>query len=162
RSRRPSVPRGGESTRVERPCYKNPMSRRCGLVLVLAAMNAAAAPAPPPAAVPLPIAELSADLDGDGKPERLHLERDGILRVDGERRLFPERWDFQSARFRAVDVDPPLGAIVPALASAPPGLLPKPLGLFHFVAASTEPGAAAERRADLLGAPIELEDGDPA
>ncbi|MGZ3443699.1 MAG: hypothetical protein ACXVDD_29455, partial [Polyangia bacterium] len=45
--------------------------------VVLLPLLVAAQPAPPP-----PLAEARGDLDGDGRPDRVHLERDGVLIVD--------------------------------------------------------------------------------
>ena len=61
------------------------MLRRTAVVaLVLAAAGAPARGlwAAEPAAPPPPLAEARGDLDGDGRPERVHLERDGALVVD--------------------------------------------------------------------------------
>ncbi len=109
---------------------------------------------------------------GDGERRvRLRVDENGVVRFqtsptitrcDGDDMLFPERWDFASKRFRPVDLDSPPGLPLKPASSAPGGLAAEPLGLFHFVAASTEPSAAAERRADLLAAPSELEDGNPS
>ena len=52
------------------------MLRRYVPVLLLPLL-AAAEPAPPP-----PLAEARGDLDGDGRPDRAHLERDGVLVID--------------------------------------------------------------------------------
>jgi hypothetical protein len=52
------------------------MLRRYAPVLLLPLL-AAAQPAPPP-----PLAEARGDLDGDGRPDRVHLERDGMLIID--------------------------------------------------------------------------------
>jgi HEAT repeat protein len=107
---------------------------------------------------------------GDGeRAQRLRVDEAGIVRYqtspgvarcDGEEQLFPERWDFGSGRFRAVTVDPPLGRRLKTAATAPAGLEGPPLGLFRFVAASTD--SSGDRRADRLAAPRELEDGAPA
>ena len=51
------------------------MLRRTAVALL--PLLVAAQPAPPP-----PVAEARGDLDGDGRPERVHLERDGSLVVD--------------------------------------------------------------------------------
>lgn len=58
-------------------CYNTPMLRRIAVVALLPLVLAAAPAAPPP------VAEARGDLDGDGRPERAHLERDGALVVDG-------------------------------------------------------------------------------
>ncbi|MCA1663983.1 MAG: hypothetical protein LC659_06915, partial [Myxococcales bacterium] len=46
----------------------------------------------------------------------------GFARCDGDDQLFPERWDFASARFRAVTDAPPAGARLRATATTPSGL----------------------------------------
>lgn len=107
---------------------------------------------------------------GDGeRSERLRVDDAGIVRwqttpgfsrCDGEDMLFPERWDFKSGRFRPVLTDAPAGKPLHATPSPPEGLGGAPLGLFRFVAASTD--ASGDRRADRLAAPHELEDGAPA
>ncbi len=106
--------------------------------------------------------------DGD-RLERLRVDEAGIVRYqtspgfvrcDGEDELFPERWDFAGARFRPVTVEPPLGKPLRSSTTAPDGVKGPPLGLFRFVAASTDD--TGERRADRLAAPHELEDGAPA
>jgi HEAT repeat protein len=106
---------------------------------------------------------------GDGERSvKLKVGDDGIVRYqtsptmvrcDGEDMLFPERWDFAAQKFRPVDVDVPEGQKLRAVAQKPDTVPDAPLGLFHFVAASTDPSAEVERRADLLAAPHELEDG---
>jgi hypothetical protein len=107
---------------------------------------------------------------GDGeRAERLRVDENGVVRYqtaagmsrcDGNDLLFPERWDFGSGRFRPVMVDPPSGKRLRTSASPPGDLPPAPLGLFQFVAESTDP--SAERHADRLAAPHELDDGRPA
>jgi HEAT repeat protein len=110
---------------------------------------------------------------GDGeRADRLRVDENGVVRYqtsptvqrcDGEDMLFPERWDFAGHRFRPVEAEAPSGPRIAAV-EAEPGHLPEslrglrstPLGMFHFTAASTSPDA--ERRADRLGAPRELED----
>ncbi|HEY2745479.1 MAG TPA: hypothetical protein VGL86_12675 [Polyangia bacterium] len=83
----------------------------------------------------------------------------GFSRCDGDDLLFPERWDFAGKRFRGVTDEAPVGTRLHATATAPSGLAGPPLGLFRFTAASTD--ATGEARADRLGAPRELEDGNP-
>jgi HEAT repeat protein len=104
---------------------------------------------------------------GDGERNlRLRVDEAGVVRYqtaptvtrcDGVDMLFPERWDFSSGRFRPVESEVPEGKLLTISKKAPPDLLMQPLGLFHFTAASTSPDA--ERHADRLGAPRELEDG---
>jgi hypothetical protein len=108
---------------------------------------------------------------GDGeRSERLRVDGRGVVRwqtsptmvrCDGDDVLFPEHWDFQLRRFVAVEGAVPEGAPLTATPSAPSGLPAAPLGAFRFVAASTDAAAAAERRADRLAAPRELDDGSP-
>jgi HEAT repeat protein len=106
--------------------------------------------------------------DGE-RSERLRVDEGGVVRwqtapgfsrCDGNDLLFAERWDFAGRRFRAVVVDVPPGKMARTSASPPPETPARPLGLFRFVAASTD--ATGERRADMLGAPRELEDDAPA
>lgn len=107
---------------------------------------------------------------GDGeRSELLRVDADGIVRYqttpgfercDGDKQLFPERWDFAGGRFRPVSDEPPAGRRLRAGTDTPMGLGAPPLRLFRFVAASTD--ASGVRRADQLAAPRELEDGAPA
>jgi HEAT repeat protein len=80
-----------------------------------------------------------------------------IVRCDGERRLFVEVFDFAARRFRPVVLEPPAGRLLPS-----PTTITRhrsaPIGLFRFDSASTAPGAG--RKADRIGAPLELEDGN--
>ena len=107
---------------------------------------------------------------GDGERlEKLRVDADGVVRYqttpgfyrcDGDEQLFPERWDFASARFRPVTDDPPTGTRLSAGVDTPMGMGAPPLGLFNFDAASTD--ASGLRRADQLAPPRELEDGAPS
>lgn len=107
---------------------------------------------------------------GDGeRSERLRVDGAGVVRwqtspgfsrCDGNDLLFPERWDFAQRRFRPVLVDVPTGRPLAASRRPPAGLDTAPLGLFRFEAESTDGGS--ERRADRLGAPRELDDGQAA
>ncbi|HEY7956262.1 MAG TPA: HEAT repeat domain-containing protein [Polyangia bacterium] len=106
---------------------------------------------------------------GDGERSiELQLEPGGMTRwqtsptlsrCDGEDRLFFERWDWASQKFQPAELAPPDGTPLPVTTTPPPGLAHRPLGIFHFIAESTDPSAAGERRADFLAAPHELEDG---
>jgi HEAT repeat protein len=108
---------------------------------------------------------------GDGERQvRLALGEAGLVRYqtaqqmhrcDGSDMLFPERWDFSQSRFRPVELEVPDGTRLAASAQPPAGLPKRPLGLFHFRAASTDAQSAAERRADLIAEPRELDDGKP-
>jgi len=71
--------------------------------------------------------------------------------------LFPERWDLPAIAFVLSKAKRPTANRWRRAAPRPRDLLPQPLGIFHFSAASTSPDAG--RRADRLGAPRELEDG---
>jgi HEAT repeat protein len=96
--------------------------------------------------------------DGIGRHQRAPT----VARCDGEARLYPERWDAAAQRF--VPVVPPLPSVAAtelAPSTTPPaGLAPWPRGAFHVAAASTDASAEGARRADLVGAPTELEDRD--
>lgn len=114
-------------------------------------------------------ADLTGPLGDGERARRLRVDGDGVVqyqtargfeRCDGDALLFPERWDFGAGRFRAVIDEPPTGKRLKSGVDTPMGLGAPPLGLFHFVAASTD--ASGLRRADQLGAPRELEDGAPA
>src|SRR6185295_6053236 len=59
-----------------RQCYNTAMVRRYALLAALPLLVAAQA------APPAPWAETRGDLDGDGKPERARLDRDGVLVVE--------------------------------------------------------------------------------
>ena len=85
-----------------------------------------------------------------------------VTRCDGQPvRLFPRAWDFASARFRPIVSTPPAMAPTKLIAVRDDPSLPagRPLGGFHFVAASTTSSAGADARG--LGAPTALDDGDP-
>jgi HEAT repeat protein len=87
----------------------------------------------------------------------------GVTRCDGlPPRLFPRAWDFASGRFRPVVSPQPEPGIETLVARRGDPAMPaaRPVGGFHFVAASTTRGAGNDARG--LGAPIELDDGDPA
>ncbi|MEP6652197.1 MAG: HEAT repeat domain-containing protein [Myxococcales bacterium] len=87
-----------------------------------------------------------------------------VSRCDGEPvRLFTRAWDFGSGKFRPVLSTPPPAAPSPQRLTARRGdpAMPatRPLGGFHFTAASTTAGAG--REAGSLAAPTALDDGDP-
>jgi len=85
-----------------------------------------------------------------------------VTRCDGQPvRLFPRAWDFATARFRPIMSTPPAVAAtkLTAVREAPAMPAGRPLGEFHFVAASTTSSAGADARG--LGAPTALDDGDP-
>src|SRR5262249_14550062 len=80
----------------------------------------------------------------------------GVERCDGDPVLFPEAWDASAGRFRAVSLAPPDGEPLSPTPPPPPAAAP-PLGLFRFVAASSQLGD--DGRADRLAPPRELDDG---
>jgi HEAT repeat protein len=105
------------------------------------------------------------DKDGDRAVE-LRVDERGVVRYqtsptlrrcDGDTMMFPEAWSFARNLFWPVIDPPPRGTPLLASASAPPELAGEPLGVYRFVAESTAPDA--DRRADRLAAPVELEDG---
>jgi HEAT repeat protein len=83
-----------------------------------------------------------------------------VSRCDGEDRLFPERWDGRA--FVPIDLPAPSGKLLVARTSAPQGLPGEALALFQFVAGSSDAASENERRADMLGAPRELQDHNTA
>jgi len=87
---------------------------------------------------------------------------DQITRCDGQPvRLFPRAWDFASGRFRPIVSTPPPPATQKLIARRDDPAMPtaRPLGGFHFLAASTTSSAGSDARG--LGAPTALDDGDP-
>lgn len=87
-----------------------------------------------------------------------------VSRCDEEPvRLFTRAWDFGGGKFRPVLSAPPPAAPAPQRLTARRGdpAMPatRPLGGFHFTAASTTEGAGGE--AGALAAPTALDDGDP-
>lgn len=111
------------------------------------------------------------DADGEASlyvevtPDRIfeYQTAEQVTRCDGQPvRLFPRAWDFASARFRPiVSALPPLAATkLTAVRDAPAMPAGRPLGGFHFVAASTTSSAGSDARG--LGAPTALDDGDPS
>ncbi len=79
----------------------------------------------------------------------------GVVRCDGEGRLFAETFD-ERAGWRPLLPPPPMGPRLSPVAQ-PKGLPAAPLPVYHFTAASSQAGVAD--RADLLTPPRELEDG---
>jgi HEAT repeat protein len=87
----------------------------------------------------------------------------GVTRCDGiAPRLFPRVYDFDSGRFRPVlSPLPPAGIETLAARRGDPAMpAGRPLGGFHWVAASSTRAAGSDARA--LGAPVELNDADVA
>ena len=85
-----------------------------------------------------------------------------VTRCDGEAvRLFTRVWDFGTSRFRPVLATPPEPATQRLTARRGDPAMPagRPLGGFHFTAASTTSAAGADARQ--LAAPTGLDDGDP-
>ncbi len=85
-----------------------------------------------------------------------------VTRCDGEPvRLLPRAWDFGSSRFRPIMSTPPPAAAQKLTARRGDPAMPtaRPIGGFHFTAASTTAAAGSDARG--LGAPTALGDGDP-
>jgi len=110
------------------------------------------------------------DADGEASlyvevtPERIfeYQTAEQVTRCDGQPvRLFPRAWDFASGRFRPIvsPLPPPAPAKLTAVREDPAMPAGRPLGGFHFVAASTTSSAGTDARG--LGAPTALDDGDP-
>jgi len=86
-----------------------------------------------------------------------------VTRCDGETaRLFPRAWDFETGRFRSVISGLPAPGAQKLIARRGDPAMPagRPLGGFHWTAASTTAGAGADARA--LTPPLTLDDGNPA
>jgi HEAT repeat protein len=86
-----------------------------------------------------------------------------VARCDGvPPRLFPRAFDFEAGRFRSVlsPLPPPAPQKLIARRGDPAMPTGRPVGTFHFTAASTTPGAGSDARG--LTAPAALDDGDPA
>jgi HEAT repeat protein len=100
----------------------------------------------------------------EATPERIYEYQTAghVTRCDGEAvRLFTRAWDFATARFRPVlaTAPDPAGQRLIARRGDPAMPAARPLGGFHFTAASTTLAAGADARA--LAAPAGLDDGDP-
>jgi HEAT repeat protein len=100
----------------------------------------------------------------EATPERIYEYQTAahVTRCDGEAvRLFTRAWDFATSRFRPVLATPPEPAAQRLTARRGDPAMPagRPLGGFHFTAASTTQGAGADARG--LAAPAALDDGDP-
>ena len=86
-----------------------------------------------------------------------------ISRCDGETpRLFPRAWDFASGRFRSMVSPLPPAAPQKLIARRGDPAMPagRPIGGFHWVAASTTAAAGTDARN--LTPPLAVDDGDPA
>ena len=85
-----------------------------------------------------------------------------ISRCDGETpRLFPRAWDFASGRFRSVvsPLPPPAPQKLIARRGDPAMPAGRPIGGFHWIAASTTAAAGTDARN--LTPPLAVDDGDP-
>jgi len=85
-----------------------------------------------------------------------------ISRCDGEMpRLFPRAWDFASGRFRSVlsPLPPPAPQKLIARRGDPAMPAGRPIGGFHWIAASTTAAAGTDARN--LTPPLAVDDGDP-
>ncbi|HEX2660204.1 MAG TPA: HEAT repeat domain-containing protein, partial [Polyangia bacterium] len=115
---------------------------------------------------------LSGPRDSDGEvsvlvqvtPDRIFEYQTSALvsRCDDQPvRLFPRAWDFGSGKFRPVLSTPPAPAKQKLVARRDDPAMPagRPLGGYHFVAASTTAAAGADARG--LASPTALDDGDP-
>jgi HEAT repeat protein len=107
--------------------------------------------------------EVSVGLEVDEEHVLEYQTASAVTRCDGAPpRLFARAFDFEAGRFRSVlsPVPPPAPQKLIARRgdpAMPPG---RPVGTFHFTAASTTPGAGSDARG--LTAPAALDDGDPA
>src|SRR5215471_9112012 len=103
--------------------------------------------------------------DVDGETDRL-LEfqtASGVTRCDGvPARLFPRVYDFDGGRFRPVMSPLPEPGIEKLTARRGDPAMPagRPLGGFHWIAASSTRSSGSDARG--LGAPVELNDADVA
>ncbi|HXU00728.1 MAG TPA: HEAT repeat domain-containing protein [Polyangia bacterium] len=87
----------------------------------------------------------------------------GVTRCDGvPPRLFPRAYDFDSGRFRPVMSPLPEPGAEKLIARRGDPAMPtgRPLGGFHWIAASSTRASGSDARS--LGAPVELNDGDVA
>ncbi|HTA19358.1 MAG TPA: hypothetical protein VK989_08705, partial [Polyangia bacterium] len=86
-----------------------------------------------------------------------------ITRCDGApARLFPRAYDFDAGRFRPIVSPLPPAAHETLVGRRGDPAMPKdrPVAVFHFTAASTTASAGSDARD--LGAPVAVDDGDPA
>ncbi len=98
-------------------------------------------------------------------PERIveYQTASQISRCDGATpRLFPRAWDFDSGRFRGVvsPLPPPAPQKLIARRGDPAMPAGRPIGGFHWTAASTTAAAGTDARN--LTPPLAVDDGDPA
>jgi HEAT repeat protein len=102
---------------------------------------------------------LGIDVDGDRLLE--FQTASGVTRCDGvPARLFPRAYDFDGGRFRPVMSPLPEPGIEKLTARRGDPAMPagRPLGGFHWIAASSTRSSGSDARA--LGSPVELNDGD--
>ncbi len=86
-----------------------------------------------------------------------------VSRCDGETpRLFPRAWDFATRRFRPIvaPLPPPAARTLIGRRRDPAMPAARPIGGFHWTAASTTSSAGDDARS--LGAPAALDDGNPS
>jgi HEAT repeat protein len=101
------------------------------------------------------------DVDGDRVLE--FQTASGVTRCDGvPPRLFPRAYDFDSARFRPVMSPLPEPGVEKLTARRGDPAMPagRPLGGFHWIAASSTRASGGDARS--LGSPVELNDTDVA
>jgi len=101
------------------------------------------------------------DVEGDRVLE--YQTASGVTRCDGVApRLFPRAYDFDTGRFRPVMSPLPEPGIEKLVARRGDPAMPagRPLGGFHWIAASSTRASGSDARS--LGSPVELNDGDVA
>jgi HEAT repeat protein len=104
---------------------------------------------------------LDVDVTADGVLE--YQTANQVTRCDGAPvRLFPRAFDFASGRFRPVvsPLPPPAPETLVGRRGDPAMPAGRPVGAFHFTAASTTAAAGSDARD--LTAPVGVDDGDPA
>jgi HEAT repeat protein len=104
---------------------------------------------------------LDYDVSADGVLE--YQTASHVTRCDGAAvRLFPRAYDFDAGRFRpVVSANPPPAPETLVGRRGDPAMPQgRPVGTFHFTAASTTAGAGSDARD--LTAPVAVDDGDPA
>src|SRR5262245_23042757 len=108
-------------------------------------------------------AETSVAVDVDDERVLEFQTAPGVMRCDGAPpRLFPRVYDFDSGRFRPVMSPLPEPGVEKLVARRGDPAMPtgRPMGGFHWIAASSTRAAGSDARA--LGAPVELNDADVA
>ncbi|HEY7370983.1 MAG TPA: hypothetical protein VIF57_02310, partial [Polyangia bacterium] len=107
--------------------------------------------------------ETSVGVDVDGERVLEFQTAAGVTRCDGAPpRLFPRVYDFDSGRFRPVTSPLPEPGVEKLVARRGDPAMPagRPLGGFHWIAASSTRSSGSDARA--LGSPVELNDADVA